>query len=259
MKAVVIFSGGLDSTVLLTQAKREYEDVIALNFAYGSKHNSRERAAAHKICLKLGVTLVTYDLPTDAGFFKKSVIGEHIPFLDSNLLISGGKIPNGHYAADTMKSTIVPFRNGIMLALAIGFAESSGAGKVLLASHAGDHFIYPDCRPEFTYHMSAAARCGTLKGVSIAAHFAKMTKTYIIKRGIEINAPLHLTYSCYKGKEKHCGKCGTCNERIEAFQQAGYIDPVTYAIEIDWKEAKLYNPSGIKLPEPGSNESTQTR
>ena len=127
-----------------------------------------------------------------------------------------------------MKSTVVPFRNGIMLSVAAGVAESNGFDAIILGNHAGDHTIYPDCRPEFIDGMAKAVKHGTWKGIEVISPFCSMTKAGIVSLGNSLGVPFNLTYSCYKGGEKHCGKCGTCVERKEAFKFAGVIDPTAY-------------------------------
>ena len=220
-KVVVVYSGGLDSTVLLTQCEITYDEVVALNFNYGSKHNEKERIAAYKVCLRLRVPIIRVDLPFVNEQFK------------SDLLVSGGDIPEGNYDEESMKSTAVPFRNGIMLSLAAGFAESKGFNLVAIANHAGDHTIYRDCREEFIVAFHTAIVMGT-ENVALYAPFTEMTKVDIVEKGIEIGAPLELTWSCYKGGDKHCGVCGTCRERISAFKENSLIDPVEYEIKVDW-------------------------
>ncbi|MBI3578926.1 MAG: 7-cyano-7-deazaguanine synthase QueC [Ignavibacteriales bacterium] len=216
-KAVVILSGGLDSTTLLYWAKREY-NVSALTFDYGSKHNERERVASKKIAQRLNVPHTIIDLPFVDELFK------------SDLLRSGGAIPQGHYEDDSMRKTVVPFRNGIMLAIAVGYAESIEANIVLYGAHGGDHAIYPDCRPEFLKSMSEAGRAGTYRGVEIKDPFMNLKKKDIVALGMDLHVPFELTYSCYNGGEKHCGTCGTCVERREAFQLAGVVDPTVYEL-----------------------------
>ena len=149
-------------------------------------------------------------------------------YFKSSLLEGAEKIPEGHYADDNMKSTVVPFRNGIMLSIACGLAESRGLLHVMMANHGGDHAIYPDCRPEFVASMSDAMRNGTYEGVDILAEFTNITKSDIARLGKRLGVDYSLTYSCYKGGEKHCGKCGTCVERKEAMAQAGIEDPTDY-------------------------------
>ena len=210
MKGLLIYSGGLDSTTLLY----EYKDSIALavTFDYGSKHNAREIACAVDNCKKLGIKHLVIPLGFIGQYFK------------SDLLLSGGDIPEGSYADENMKSTVVPFRNGIMLAVAAGLAESYDLDAVFLANHSGDHAIYPDCRPEFIDAFSAAVKAGTYKGVQVISPYCNITKRDIALRGRALGIDYSLTYSCYKGGEKHCGKCGTCVERKEAL--AGFDSTV---------------------------------
>lgn len=214
-KTVVTFSGGIDSTTLLFWASKQF-DVSALTFDYGSKHNKREQAAAKEITNRLKIPRIVVKLPFVNEFFK------------SNLLRSGGDIPEGHYQDSTMRSTVVPFRNGIILSIAVGYAESIGAKTVLYAAHAGDHAIYPDCRPGFLKAISEAAHHGTYLKVEIKDPFINMTKAEIVALGKDLGVPFELTYSCYRGGKVHCGKCGTCVERKEAFQLSGIPDPTKY-------------------------------
>ena len=211
MKAILIYSGGLDSTTLLY----EYKDSIALavTFDYGSKHNAREIAYAVENCRRLGIPHRVIPLEFIGKYFR------------SDLLLSGGDIPEGSYADDNMKSTVVPFRNGIMLAVAVGLAESNDLDTVLLANHSGDHSIYPDCRPEFVDAFDRAAEAGTYNGVHIVSPYCNITKRDIALRGRALGIDYSLTYSCYKGGEKHCGRCGTCTERKEALEG---FDPTEY-------------------------------
>ncbi len=216
-KAIVSLSGGLDSATLLYWAVNRYE-VTAITFDYGSKHNTKELAAAEKLAKLTRVPHILIRLPFVNDLFK------------SSLLKSGGEIPEGHYEDASMRSTVVPFRNGIMLSIAAGVAESSDASTVLYAAHAGDHAIYPDCRPEFLKAMSDAAKSGTYNGVGIADPFVDLSKKDIVLLGRELGVPFDITYSCYKGGDLHCGKCGTCVERKEAFSAAGLTDPTSYSI-----------------------------
>ena len=211
MKAVLVYSGGLDSTTLLY----EYKDSIALavSFDYGSKHNKRELEYAALNCKRLGIRHLVIPLEFMGKYFK------------SALLIGGGDIPEGSYADENMKSTVVPFRNGIMLSISAGLAESYELDAIMLANHSGDHAIYPDCRPEFIEGMAAAVEAGTYNGVKVVSPYCNMTKRDIALRGRELGVDYSLTYSCYKGGEKHCGKCGTCVERKEALEG---FDPTEY-------------------------------
>jgi len=156
-----------------------------------------------------------------------------LPFINqlfnSSLLSNSDEdIPEGHYQEENMKSTVVPFRNGIMLAIAVGFAESKNAKKVLIGSHSGDHAIYPDCRKEFNDAISKATEEGTYNKVKIVSPFNKITKLDIAKIGRKMNFPFEKTWSCYNGQEIHCGKCGTCVERKEALEFDKHLDPTIY-------------------------------
>lgn len=204
---VIVLSGGMDSVTLL----HDYRDRIALavTFDYGSNHNAREIECARINCRNLGVEHIVIPL---------KFMGE---YFESSLLSGADAIPEGHYADENMKSTVVPFRNGIMLSVACGLAESRGLKHVMLANHSGDHAIYPDCRKGFVDAMSEAMRQGTYDGVTIIAPYTEITKNDIARRGVEIGVDYSLTYSCYKGGEKHCGRCGTCVERREAMLAAG--------------------------------------
>ena len=214
--ALVVFSGGMDSTTALLWARREFSGVSAVSFSYGAKHNARELAAANVICRKLNIPRL--EIPLD-------FIGK---YFHSSLLKTGGAIPEGAYNEDNMSSTVVPFRNGIMLAAAAGLAEDSGYSAVILGNHTGDHAIYPDCRPEFIDGMARAIGTGTGGKVKLLSPFCNMTKGRIASLGAELGVDFSLTWSCYNGREKHCGKCGTCRERREAFREAGIPDPTVY-------------------------------
>jgi 7-cyano-7-deazaguanine synthase len=218
VKAVVLLSGGMDSVTALYHAATEHDVTEALSFDYGSKHNHREIPFARHHAEKLGVRHTVIPL---------QFIGEHFA---SDLLQSGGDIPDGHYEEDSMKRTVVPFRNGIMLSIAAGFAESREAEGLVIAAHAGDHAIYPDCREAFMQAMSDAIRLGTYAGVQVLRPFIVMTKSQIAARGAALGVDFAQTWSCYKGRAIHCGTCGTCVERREAFLLAGLEDPTEYLI-----------------------------
>lgn len=211
---LIILSGGMDSVTLLHYRKEFI--ALAVTFDYGSNHNKREAEYAAYHCKQLGIEHIVIPLAFIHDYFK------------SSLLQGAEAIPEGHYAAENMKSTVVPFRNGIMLAIACGIAESRGLDKVLIANHHGDHAIYPDCRQSFITAMEAAMMSGTYKQVGIDAPFTGISKTDIAKIGKELGIDYSKTYSCYKGGEKHCGKCGTCVERKEALHDAGIIDTTQY-------------------------------
>lgn len=212
--SLLVFSGGMDSTTMLY----EYEQRIALavSFDYGSNHNQREIACAKLHCERLGVPHLVIPL----GF-----MAQHF---HSSLLEGADAVPDGDYNADNMRSTVVPFRNGIMLSVAAGLAETHGLAHVMLANHAGDHAIYPDCRPAFVEAMSNAIMAGTYEGITLLAPYTNLTKAQIAMRGKQFSIDYSETYSCYKGKEHHCGTCGTCIERREALREAGIIDNTVY-------------------------------
>jgi 7-cyano-7-deazaguanine synthase len=216
MKTVVLLSGGMDSVTVFYEVMREHEVVAALSFDYGSKHNAREIPFAKLHAERAGVTHRSIDL----AFMNECFA--------SDLLKSGGDIPDGHYAEANMKRTVVPFRNGIMLAVACGFAESVEADALAIAAHSGDHAIYPDCREPFMQGMATAMEEGTYARIRLMRPFIAMDKTAIARRGIELGIDFAETWSCYKGGEIHCGTCGTCVERREAFILAGIADPTTY-------------------------------
>lgn len=213
-ETAIIVSGGMDSITLLYDKKNEIG--LALSCNYGSNHNGKEIPLAKMHCERLGIPHIVIDLAFVAQYFK------------SSLLEGAEAVPEGHYTAENMKSTVVPFRNGIMLAIAAGVAESKGMRRVILASHSGDHAIYPDCRPEFTAAMNDAVRLGTQNGIEIVAPYNNISKTDIARIGKRLGIDYTETWSCYKGGEKHCGKCGTCVERKEALHDAGIEDLTEY-------------------------------
>jgi 7-cyano-7-deazaguanine synthase len=218
MKVVVLVSGGMDSVTALYHAAQDHEIVAALSFDYGSKHNHRELPFAAWHCKGLEVRHQVVNLP---------IINE---LFQSDLLRSGGDIPEGHYEADSMKQTVVPFRNGILLSIAAGYAESAGAGGLVIAAHSGDHAIYPDCREEFMRPMAEAIEAGTYADLKIIRPFIDQRKEEIAAIGADLGIDFSQTWSCYKGGEEHCGKCGTCVERKEAFEIAGVVDPTVYEV-----------------------------
>jgi 7-cyano-7-deazaguanine synthase len=217
MKVVVLCSGGMDSVTALYQARREHDVVASLSFNYGSKHNPRELPFAAEHAAKLGVRHEVVSLDFMNRLFA------------SDLLASGGNIPDGHYEAANMKQTVVPFRNAIMLSVATGFAESAGAEGLVIAAHGGDHAIYPDCREEFMQAMGSAMRLGTYEGIKLLRPFIALNKGQIAAQGARLGIDYARTWSCYKGGAIHCGTCGTCVERREAFIEAGHPDPTAYA------------------------------
>ena len=204
----------MDSITLLYDHKDEI--ALGISFDYGSNHNAREIPFAKMHCERLGIKHITINLDFMHQYFK------------SSLLDGAEAIPEGHYANDNMKSTVVPFRNGIMLSIAIGIAESNNLDQVFIANHGGDHTIYPDCRPEFINAIDAAATAGTYNNVKVVAPYTKITKSDIARIGKKLGIDYTETWSCYKGGEVHCGKCGTCVERKEALAEAGIEDKTIY-------------------------------
>ncbi len=212
--SLIIVSGGMDSITLLYDRKDSI--ALALSFDYGSNHNSREIPYAQLHCQRLGIRHIV--IPFD--FMHQ--------YFTSSLLEGAEAIPDGHYADENMKSTVVPFRNGIMLSVAIGIAESNGLKKVLIANHGGDHAIYPDCRPDFISAINKAAMSGTYLNVEVDAPYTNISKTDIARRGLALGIDYSETWSCYKGGAVHCGTCGTCVERKEALHDAGIDDKTEY-------------------------------
>jgi 7-cyano-7-deazaguanine synthase len=218
-KVVVLLSGGIDSSTLLFNLKMNYE-CYPLSIIYGQKH-SKETDAASKIAFAAGVVdrLRILKLPQLGKLLPSSLTDKDVP------------IPEGHYADESMKSTVVPNRNMILLAIAAGYAQGIGARFVAYAPHKGDHPIYPDCRPIFIDAVAKAIKLGTgwtYEGVQLLTPFSNFTKADIVKIGNALKVPFKDTWSCYKGGLKHCGKCGTCVERREAFVLAGVKDPTVY-------------------------------
>ena len=215
--ALMVLSGGMDSVTMLYEYASEID--LAVNFSYGSNHNARELEWARYHCEKLGIELVEIDL---------SFIGSNF---HSSLLEGPDAIPEGDYDFDNMKSTVVPFRNGIMLAAAAGLAESRGLEVLMIANHAGDQALYPDCRDSFVKAMSEAIKAGTYEGITVKAPYTLLSKTDIALRGKRLGIDYSTTYSCYRGLEKHCGRCGTCRERRQALADAGIVDTTEYEDE----------------------------
>ena len=204
----------MDSITLLYDFK--YRIALGVSFSYGSNHNAKEIPFAEYHCKLLGIPHIVIDLAFMPKYFR------------SSLLEGGDAIPEGHYADENMKSTVVPFRNGIMLSIAAGIAESHNLKYVMMANHGGDHAIYPDCRPTFVEAMSKATQEGTYPGMQILAPYTNITKADIAMKGKALGIDYSKTWSCYKGGEHHCGKCGTCVERREALAAAGIPDETIY-------------------------------
>lgn len=212
--ALLVLSGGMDSSSMLYEYAPEI--ALAVSFDYGANHGPRELECAARNCARLGIPHVIIPLDFMARYF------------DSALLSGADAIPEAGYAESNMKSTVVPFRNGIMLAIAAGLAESRGLARVMIANHSGDHDIYPDCRPGFIEAMSRATAAGTYPGITVCAPYTLLSKADIARRGADAGLDFASTYSCYKGGEHHCGRCATCIERREALRAAGIPDPTIY-------------------------------
>lgn len=215
-KVTVLLSGGLDSSAALHWAAKNYNVPLALSFDYGSKHATHELECAAWQAQSLGIEHRVIDIRPISAHLK------------SALLENGGDIPDGHYEDDNMHQTVVPFRNGIFLAIAAGIAESHECGNLVIAAHSGDHSIYPDCREDFMAAMTTAISAGTYAGISIIRPFIHMGKDEIVRLGTDLGLDFSHTYSCYKGGSLHCGTCATCMERKEAFLSSGIIDPTPY-------------------------------
>ena len=214
LNSLIALSGGVDSTTLLYEYREEV--ACAVGFDYGSKHNAQELAAAKAICRELEIPYLIIPLAFIEEYFR------------SDLLLSGGEMQLGDYSEENMRSTVVPFRNGIMLSILAGLAESRDLQQVLIANHFGDHAIYPDCRESFVKPMGEAITAGTSNGVKLVAPYTTLTKAEIVARGTRLGVPYGKTYSCYQGGERHCGRCGTCRERHDAFVANGLEDPTLY-------------------------------
>ncbi|EEA96755.1 7-cyano-7-deazaguanine synthase QueC [Pseudovibrio sp. JE062] len=226
MKTIVISSGGLDSVTLAYKVAREHELLGLVSFDYGQRHKKELDYAAHA-AKQLGVPHHILDM---------SQIGAH---LSGSALTDDVDVPDGHYAEENMKVTVVPNRNAIMLSIGFGIAAAQQADAVAAAVHGGDHFIYPDCRPGFIKSFESMQKLALdgYANVSLYTPFVEISKGAIVAEGARINVPFEDTWSCYKGGEKHCGRCGTCVERREAFDIAGVEDPTEYADPDYWKSA----------------------
>jgi len=213
MKTVCVLSGGMDSTTLLYKLLSEGKEVEAISFDYGQRHK-KELQSAKATCQKLNVPHKVIDL----SFLRE--------LLSNSALTSEIEVPEGHYQDENMKLTVVPNRNMIMASIAIGYAVNIDADEVALGIHAGDHAIYPDCRPEFLSALAGIAEIANFKPIEIYAPFIFVDKGDIASIGKQLGVDYSLTWTCYKGQENACGKCGACQERAEAFEKAKSIDPV---------------------------------
>jgi 7-cyano-7-deazaguanine synthase len=214
-KVVVIYSGGMDSFTVLNRAIKDGKSVYALSFDYGQRH-VKELDCASSVCKSLSVPHKVIDI---------SAINQ---LLAGSSLTDDIDIPEGEYEVANMKSTVVPNRNMILLSLAVGYAVSVGAAQVYYGAHAGDHNIYPDCRPEFVQKMNDVCQIANYESVEIFSPYLNVSKTAILTDGLSMGLNYSDTWTCYNGREKACGKCGACQERLEAFSENGQIDPIAY-------------------------------
>ena len=216
MKVIMALSGGMDSTTVLARLLDEGNEVLCYGFTYGSKHNFYELAAAQKVADHYNVPFTIIDMGSITKHFK------------SNLLKSGGDIPEGHYEDESMALTVVPARNIIFLSVMAGLAWSNNAERIAIGIHQGDHAIYADCRNEFYKAMDTAIYLGTDCRVEVVAPFVETDKEGILEWGICHDVPYELTRTCYKDQELSCGKCGSCVERLAAFAAMNTNDPIAY-------------------------------
>lgn len=216
MKIALALSGGMDSVTALAVALDAGHEVLAVCFDYGSKHNRYEATAFRNIINHYNIPSRRVDL-TEVGIHLKS-----------KLMSGGGDVPEGHYEEESMRDTVVPGRNLIFASVLTGIAWSHGCDQVWMGVHAGDHFIYPDCRPEFIDAMTHAIAFGTDFKVRLEAPFLVINKADILKRGLLLKVPYQLTRTCYKEQKVACGKCGSCQERLWAFDQLKTADPLDY-------------------------------
>ena len=218
-KVLVILSGGLDSTTLAYHVRRQplYKLVGAVSIRYGQRHG-KEMSRARRTCDRLEIPWYYIDL----GILRHRLSA-------SCLTDMATPVPEGHYSEESMKATVVPNRNMILLAIAAGVAITHGAGTIVYGAHAGDHAVYPDCRPGFVAATAAALALCDYRPVALWAPFLRMTKAQIVAEGIRLQVPFDETWTCYRGEDKACGRCGTCVERLEAFDIAGATDPLEYS------------------------------
>lgn len=214
-KVVIIYSGGMDSYTVLNRAIRDGYKPYPLTFNYGQRHK-KEIDVAAAVCQELGLEHKIVDI---------TAINQ---LLQGSSLTSDIEIPEGHYEQENMKSTVVPNRNMILLSLAIGYAVSIGASKVFYGAHSGDHAIYPDCRPEFVHKMNEVSQIANYEPVEIVSPYLKQSKIEILKDGLSMGLDYGKSWTCYNGREKACGRCGACQERLEAFRLNNCEDPLEY-------------------------------
>ncbi|GLX86400.1 7-cyano-7-deazaguanine synthase [Thalassotalea loyana] len=214
-KVVVIYSGGMDSFTVLNRALRDGKEVYALTFDYGQKH-VKEIDYARAVCQELNIEHKVIDITAINQLLAGSSLTDDI------------EIPEGHYEEESMKSTVVPNRNMILLSLAVGYAVSKEASQVYYGAHSGDHAIYPDCRPEFVQKMSDVCQIANYEPVTIYCPYLDNDKIEILTDGLKMGLDYGKSWTCYNGREEACGKCGACQERLEAFEKNNVTDPLPY-------------------------------
>jgi len=214
-KVVVIYSGGMDSYTVLRQASMQGYAVYPVAFDYGQRHN-KELILAKNVCDKYAYPFKSVDVSNINQLIKGSALTDDID------------VPEGHYEEESMKQTVVPNRNMIMLSMAVGYAVSIGAEAVYFGAHSGDHAIYPDCRTAFVEAMNAVCQIANYEAIEVRAPFLAKTKIDILRAGLDLGLDYSETWTCYKGLEKACGRCGSCQERLEAFAANGIKDPIDY-------------------------------
>lgn len=218
-KVVVIYSGGMDSYTVLNKAIEQGHEVLALSFNYGQRH-VKELDVAANVCKNLGITHKVVDITAINGLLAGSSLTDDID------------IPEGHYEEASMKSTVVPNRNMILLSLAIGYAVSVEATAVYYGAHSGDHAIYPDCRPEFVRQMNVVSKLANYEPVEVVAPYLDQDKNDILADGLRMGLDYSNTWTCYNGRDKACGKCGACIERRQAFAANQQRDPLPYEVSV---------------------------
>jgi len=214
-KVVVIYSGGMDSYTVLNKAMQQGYDVHAVSFNYGQRH-SKELLFAKKVCEQHQIEHKIVDISSINQLIGGSALTDDID------------VPQGHYEEESMKTTVVPNRNMIMLSMAVGYAVSIEAEAVYFGAHSGDHAIYPDCRTEFVDAMNDVCKIANYQAVEVRAPYLAASKIDILREGLAMNLDYSDTWTCYNGQEKACGRCGACQERLEAFTENNTVDPIAY-------------------------------
>lgn len=217
MKAFIGLSGGMDSTILLAELVADGYDINTYFFNYGSKHNAKEFVAASSVARYYGVPLTTIDM--------RGILATTLSGLTSDAV----PVPEGHYESESMKTNVVPGRNTMFIAVLLSCAQAAGGGKIFLGCHFGDRVIYRDCRREYLVSLREALYIASHWEVELQFPYITETKSEMLLQTRDLNIPFELTTSCYKGGELPCGKCGACQERLEAFRLAGMTDPLEYA------------------------------